>query len=311
MTDILLTANLRSQGLSYAEITRLARSGDLTRVRRGAYARGTPTDPRREELHRRLILATLPQLNDGSVVSHGSAALLHGLPLWSTAYALPHVTRNRSGNGKRRELVHVHGAPLDDDEVCLIDGIPVTSLARTVLDLARTLPMEQAVAAGDRALVLGLTPDALARGQLRMERWPGIRQARRAVAFLSPLSESAGESFSRVRIYADNLPVPELQREIVGPDGEVIARVDFYWEQQRTVGEFDGKIKYGRLLRPGQSPEDAVFEEKRREDRLRDLDLQVVRWVWSDLNQPDVLAERLRRAFNRSRRSAVEIDHAP
>jgi len=45
----------------------------------------------------------------------------------------------------------------------------------------------------------------------------------------------------------------------------------------KTVGEFDGKIKYGRLLKPGQRIEDEIFEEKLREDAVRDLGLQVVR----------------------------------
>ena len=65
--------------------------------------------------------------------------------------------------------------------------------------------------------------------------------------------------------------------------GGVVGRTDFAWEEQRVVGEFDGRIKYGRLLRPGQDPGDAVFEEKRREDAIRDEGWGVVRWVWSDL----------------------------
>jgi hypothetical protein len=68
------------------------------------------------------------------------------------------------------------------------------------------------------------------------------------------------------------------------------------------VGEFDGKVKYGRALRPGQDPGEAVFVEKRREDALRDRSLQVVRWVWAELATFDVVAERLWRAFDRGRR---------
>jgi len=67
------------------------------------------------------------------------------------------------------------------------------------------------------------------------------------------------------------------------------------------VGEFDGKIKYGRLVRPGQAPGDAVFTEKRREDALRDHGLEVVRWVWDELDSFDLPADRLRRAFARRR----------
>jgi hypothetical protein len=82
----------------------------------------------------------------------------------------------------------------------------------------------------------------------------------------------------------------------------LVARADFGWELERTLGEFDGKVKYGRLRRPGEEPEDAVFREKVREDRIRDLGFEVVRWTWSDLKQPQVLADRLQRAFARGMR---------
>jgi hypothetical protein len=182
----------------------------------------------------------------------------------------------------------------------LIDNLPVTSPARTVLDLARTLPMTQAVAAGDRALTLGLTGQELHSGLLIMERWPGIRAARRVVEFLDVRSESAGESISRVRLMEEGLPRPELQQEIIGPDGRLVARVDFLWKEHQTVGEFDGKIKYGRLLKPGQRIEDAIFEEKLREDAVRDLGLQVVRWISADLHRTGVLRDRVLRAFARA-----------
>src|SRR5215218_9922945 len=130
--------------------------------------------------------------------------------------------------------------------------------------------MSQAVAAGDRALALGLTRAELEAGLLVMERWPGVRAARRVVAFLDIRSESAGESMSRVRLMEEGLPRPELQQEIFGPDGRLVAPVDFGWEAHKTVGEFDGKIKYGRLLEPGQRIEDVIFDEKIREDAVRE-----------------------------------------
>jgi hypothetical protein len=76
--------------------------------------------------------------------------------------------------------------------------------------------------------------------------------------------------------------------------------VDFYWEEHKTIGEFDGKIKYGRLLKPGQRIEDVIFDEKVREDELRDLGLQVVRWLWNDLGRAGLLRERVLRAFARA-----------
>jgi hypothetical protein len=296
---ILLTQALLAQGFSHGDLARLNRRGELTHLRRGAYASMAGTDLTREDNHRRLVRATAPQLLDGSVISHGSAAVLHRLPVWAAAIELVHVTRSRRGHGKRRNLVHAHCAPLDEADVVFVDRIAVTSIARTVLDLARTLPMDQAVALGDHALRHGLSPNVLTAGLVRMERWPGVRQARRAVDFLDPRSESVGESVSRVRLHLDGLPAPELQQDIVGSNGEIVARVDFLWSEQRTVGEFDGKVKYTRLLQPGQSAEAVVFDEKVREDLIRDCDLQVARWISRDLYRPGVIRDRVLRAFAR------------
>jgi hypothetical protein len=85
------------------------------------------------------------------------------------------VTRNGSGGGKRRSLVQVHASPLGEDDVTSIGSIPLTSLARTVLDLCRTLPFEQAVAAGDHALRLGLLATALEEALALLAAWPGTR----------------------------------------------------------------------------------------------------------------------------------------
>ena len=300
MDEIRITSMLLDQGYNYDDLRRLQRGGELIRVRRGAYAREDKPDQSVEERHFRLVLGTAPQLREGAVFSHGSAAVLHGLPVWPTAVSRVHVTRNRRGGGIKRSVVQVHGTPLRALDTTLIDNMPVTSLRRTVLDLARTVSMTQAVAAGDRALALGLTRRELDAGLLSMERWPGVRAARRAVHFLDVRSESVGESVSRVRLVEQGLPRPEPQRELFGADGQLIARVDFYWEEHRTVGEFDGKIKYGRLLRPGQRIEDVIFEEKIREDAVRDLGLQVARWIWSDLYRVGVLRERVLRAFARA-----------
>jgi len=79
--------------------------------------------------------------------------------------------------------------------------------------------------------------------------------------------------------------------------GDATAYCDFGWPAQRTVGEFDGKVKYGRLLRPGQEPGDAVYAEKLREDAIRAEDWEVVRWTWADLRNFAATAARIRERF--------------
>ena len=301
MEDILLRRALVERGYSGSEIERMRRAGQLDRVRRGAYA---PPDPTRsaEERHRQLVLATVAQLRADAVVSHASAAVLHQLPVWSDALSRVHLTRPRRGGGKLRTLVEIHASVLAPDETVVLGGIAVTSLARTVLDLGRTLPLEQGVAAADAALRQGVSRGELEEVLARCPGWPGVGRARQVLALMDARSESAGESASRVRLRHDGLPVPELQHPVTGPGGALVGRADFAWLEQRTLGEFDGRVKYGRLLRPGQPIEEVIYQEKLREDALRDLGWQVVRWTWADLYRPGVVADRLWRAFARSAR---------
>ena len=84
-----------------------------------------------------------------------------------------------------------------------------------------------------------------------------------------------------------------------GPSGSAgsTAYTDFGWARERTVGEFDGKVKYGRLLEPGQDVGEVVYAEKLREDAIRDEGWQVVRWTWLDLRDFGPTATRIRARF--------------
>jgi hypothetical protein len=117
------------------------------------------------------------------------------------------------------------------------------------------------------------------------------------VAFADAGAKSPGESRSRVAIVQAGLPAPVLQWEVL-EDRRSLGFADFGWPWLRTVGEFDGEIKYGRLVRPGQAPGDVVFAEKRREDRMRDTGLGVARWTWDELGPAfGPVADRIRRRF--------------
>ena len=108
----------------------------------------------------------------------------------------------------------------------------------------------------------------------------GVGQARTAAALIDVGSESPGESFSRVRFWRWRLPTPTLQYVVRDLHGAFVARGDFGWPELGTIGEFDGKSKYGpELLKPGQTVREAVLAEKRREERMRELGWQVVALV--------------------------------
>ena len=273
----------------------MLRSGALTTVRRGVYVEGGQPDDATAR-HALLVRAAVAELDASAVVSHFSAAALHGLPLWGPALDVVQVTRDRSRSGSRRgSCVHVYCAPLSPDEITVVDGVVCTTVAKTVADMARTLPFEHAVVTADAALRGGLGRPVLAEALRRVRGWPGAPVARRVAAFADARSESVGESRSRVAIALAGLPAPALQWAV--RYGGTTARADFGWVAQRVVGEFDGKVKYGRLLRPGQQPGDVVFAEKLREDSIRAQDWEMARWTWFDLGDFRPTAERIRQRF--------------
>lgn len=287
-------------GWSDAELDRLIRAGELARLRRGAYV-DSVLPITAADRHRLLIRATLAGLRRSAVVSHQSAAVLLGLPLWDVALDRVHVTRTPPAWTDRSGVLCGHVARLRDDEIIEMDGVLVTDPVRTALDLARSLRHEAAVVVLDAALHQGLlTHDVLRTRLFDLAGTPGSRSAARAVQAADGRSESVGESRSRVILTRWKLAPSSLQFEIRSHLGAVIGRTDFAWEEHGLVGEFDGRVKYGRLLRPGQEPGDAVFEEKRREDAIRDEGWGVVRWVWADLARPDRFATRVRRARERA-----------
>ena len=295
----LIRRSLLQSGYSDAEILQERRSGRWASLRRGSYLDAqtdVELDPvRRHEL---LIEATLAGLRRPAVVSHCSAAVLLGIPLWSTPLRIVHVTRRPPAHSGRSAQLVFHAADLRPDEVLLKRGLAVTTPARTIADLARSLPFEQAVVAADAALRRNLTAADLEVATDRAKGVPGSRRMLRTLQFADGRSESVGESRSRVLMTMTGLPAPDLQFEVFGDDGMLIGRSDFAWRGGKVLGEFDGKVKYGRLLRPGESAGDAVFREKRREDALRDSGARVIRWVWADLAQPERLAARIQAALD-------------
>ncbi|MCZ2830263.1 hypothetical protein O2W14_15610 [Modestobacter sp. VKM Ac-2986] len=231
-----------------------------------------------------------------------SAAVLHDLPLWGLPLRQVHVTRQPPARSGDEGRLRSHVARLAPEDVVLVDGTAVTSVARTVLDIARAVPFPAALAVADAALARDLTsPEELRAALDAGAGTRGSRSARRVVLAADRRSESVGESRSRALMLDAGLPLPDLQVEVRRPDGTLIGRCDFGWREHDVVGEFDGRVKYGRLLSPGQHPGDAVFEEKRREDALRDEGRGVVRWVWAELATPGALIARWTRALDRAR----------
>lgn len=287
--------HLASMGLTDNDIRTKVRAGDLQRIRRGVYA--GPGDIGLLEEHRRLLHATTPAVHADNVVSHTSAAVLHGLPVPAQNLKRVWMTRRSAGHGRSTRLLTVRNSAIDDTEVTNVDGFVVTTQERTVADLARTQPFEWCVIVCDAALRLGVGADAIRATLTAHPRLRGIPRAAAALTFADARSESPAESMSRVSMARAGIPVPELQWELFDDDGEFVARPDFLWLDAHLVGEVDGKWKYGQLLRPGQTPEAAIMAEKKREESIRQQGFWVVRWDWETASNPVQLAALLRRAL--------------
>lgn len=285
---------LDTEGLTIHELLKASREGEWDRLRRGAYVRGQETDERRR--HLLLIAATLPQIRDGSVVSHASAAVLHGLPVPRQHLERVWVTREDGGHGRRGAVLHLRRCRLGPDEVTDVGGLPVTSLERTAIDLARNGTLEWGVIACDAALAAGLDRERLLDAAARIHGWPGAHRAQRAAGFADPGAQSPLESVSRLQLDRLGFPSPVCQFPVM-TGGELVATTDFGWEGERLVGECDGRAKYGELLHPGELPADAVMREKRREERIRAAGYWIVRWGWEEAWNPVALRRIVERGF--------------
>ncbi len=250
--------------------------------------------------HRSLIAAMVPDIAPESTISHTSAAAFFGIPMWGVRFKRLHVSRTGEGGMRLSRWIHPH-ATREPVPSIVIDGVRVTSPGRTVVDCARLLPFEQGVVIADGALRAGIvTLEELREALDDAGRLKGIGRARAVVEFADGRSESVGESRSRVMFAATRLPAMTLQYPIRDARGKFVARVDFAIPHMRVAGEFDGKVKYGRLLQPGESAGDAVFREKRREDAVRDLGWQMVRWTWDEIESPHLVTDRWERAIRRA-----------
>lgn len=206
-----------------------------------------------------------------------------------------HVARTVPGRGRRSTGVTIHRT-YGADAFGLTEGTPCVRPALAVLGTAMSCGVEAGVIAADAALAASKVTEPELRTWLgRLVRHPSVGTARLAVDLADARSESPGESRTRLVLRSLDLGTAVPQVEICDADGHLVARVDFLYEPQRTIVEFDGLVKYG-----GAEGRQALIAEKRREDRLRDLGYQVVRVTWAELDRPITLHQRILAAFARA-----------
>ncbi|HWC23740.1 MAG TPA: hypothetical protein VG502_15710 [Flexivirga sp.] len=279
--EILSSAELARRGVLPWEETRRAESR-LARVRRGGYVvaeRWSELDD--ENRYRGLVLSTFDSMltDPRPMACLHSAAVLQGLPVLGRWPQHVDVLVG-SGIGHTGLIRRHQSAHPPVPEHC--DGIPVTPVPRTVVDLARMGALAHGLVTADAALHAGKC--SLAELDNEIARLPpgarGRRRAALAIHLADGRSESPGESLSRARMYEFGLPQPDLQVELVDEAG-VFGYADFGW--RGLIGEFDGKVKY--------VSQEVLWKEKLREDRIRRTGPRVERWVWREAWQAEPLRQ--------------------
>jgi hypothetical protein len=288
--SIVTTSELTAAGISDAAIRTQLRRGELSRIGRGVYARPLPTGQSDRALR---VAAALAIIGPDAVASHHDSALLHALAVLERPPPVIAVTRSPEASGSRsaRNGVRLHLAALPRQHVTTVHGCPVTSVARTVVDLARSSPFKAGVVTADSALHARKVTRAELRAILSDQtRWPGVDRARRVIDFADARAESPFESVARVAFDDWGLPPPVLQVE-VGED-YLIGRVDFLWPEHGVIAEADGAAKYADPRR--------AIRQLERDAQLRQAGFEVVHFTWYDLHaNPHLVRQWILDAFRR------------
>jgi hypothetical protein len=288
-------ADALASGFTDDDLRRARAHKSIVAIRRGWFVRGdvfATLDSAQQ--HALLAQATYADSGDDVVLSHVSAAVVLGLDVWNLPLDTVTMTNRRGHSGKRSRRRFLHGTDLLDDEWLHLDGMRVTGPARTVVDVARTHPLEVAVCLGDRALRHGLTTiEELEKYCEAAQHRSGAGRARRAVSAMSARSDSVGES--RSRLILQTVSTPLSNQTIFDEGGRRIARTDFLFpDLAEVIAEFDGEDKYGP------QPRQAIIAEKNRHNRLAEQGRTVFRFDWRDLSTPHVIIDRLDAAYRRA-----------
>jgi len=285
---VVSAAQLDRLGYTRSAIGRHAESGRLHRLHRGVYAVGH-TDLDHHSWVTAAVLVSAP-----AVASHWTAGWLWGLFRTNSTIHLTAPTRRH-----RRSEFRVHYAPLADEDVAELAGIPATSLARTVLDLAALLDGERLARIlrdaeelrdedGRPLFDLHEFESLLARTRGH----PGHARLTEALRLYRPdpaFTRSGLERQFRALVRRAGLPLPS-QNHIVGP-----YEIDAYWEAERFGVELDAFATHGSRL--------SFERDRERADELLAIGIEIARVTDVRLaREPDAVMTRLAAHLERRRR---------
>ena len=279
-------------GVTPVQLDGLTRSGELVRLRRGAYALGqryqAASPEERSRLRTKAILRTRPPVD---AASHHAAVLLHGVDTYGVDLGVVDVVSRVNATRVRSGLRTHPGVGVTADRSM---GTNVVLLPTALCQVAGGSGVSAAVSSMDDALHDRRCTTRQLRDAVCL--LPGHHRAaaERAIALTDPDCESVGETRTRLLLLDLGFRV-ESQRTLWA-GGRFVGRVDFL-VAGLVVVEFDGLVKYG-----GQEGRAALASEKARESAIVDLGYEVVRLVWADLANPAEVARRIRAAQARAAR---------
>jgi hypothetical protein len=188
----------------------------------------------------------------GAVISHASAAMVYGIPLPANPRKV-HLTRELRASASSRSGVQVWREELDAADTCQVEGVavPVTTMRRTLLGLARILAVDDLVAVVDWMVRLprpGLegrwephdTLPELRQWVETQGRKKGVRRLRRAVALARVSVDSPRETHLRLALIRAGLPEPRCNPEIE-VEGRTLGQPDLAYDAERVAVEYQGR----------------------------------------------------------------------
>lgn len=300
-------ADLLSLGLTDHMIRTRVSSGELITVRHGVFIRADawPTEAAAQYVVRGRAEQAA---NPSALISHQSAAAAMGIPntgflRWAelpVSITLPPGHSSKAGSSVHH-VGHVPASQIVRDA----HGYPMTSPARTAVDLSADLALPQVLVLLDgaaRLIVASFLTEARRRDYANPTLVDAARQLQREAAetigagrvrspidLMNPCRESAAESLSAGHMYLAGIPTPAFQAEIRTSLKTYFP--DFVWKEQRLIGECDGEVKY--------TDPKAYVAEKEREQDLRDNDWRFVRWLPKEVMlRPREVMDRIERALN-------------
>lgn len=243
-----------------------------------------------------LVRSYVDRLPPGAVFSHRSALIVHGLPI---PYLGAEEVRAESVSprcGVRLANMVVRRRQLESDAREMVEGIPVTTVLQTLLDIARDCPLAFSVAVLDSAMRdFVVSSDGLESYCATHPVRYGGRRIASAMANIDVRRETVAESICAVRFVEHSILGFEPQVSICDDRGRFLGRPDFVNESAKVIAEFDGAGKYHL---DDADPKLAFEHERQREYALRNEGWMVFRIRWNDLFTPEIFM-RIKEAVRR------------